>query len=256
MTTLKNVYRLNQDYVCENLVGKSYTNESYFEDNQNYNLPGKSLHFIIYIDSFSFELFKNTGVIYNVPNDLNPLDYLFHDLEQFLLEEDKLTYINAIENTLKKHLTFFQKKLKFQYRSSFIFRTQKEDKRITTYVQNNIPLEIKDGKIASFFSTVTDISHTDVQQKHQLTFYNLYEKEEFHFELRKNIPAENKEFHLSKRELEILQCVIKGFTTKETAEKLKISMETVNKHRKNMIKKNNKKNIIHLATDAFKKGLL
>jgi DNA-binding NarL/FixJ family response regulator len=47
---------------------------------------------------------------------------------------------------------------------------------------------------------------------------------------------------LTKREMEILQLVAKGFTNKQVADRLFISMETVKKHLVNIYKKLNANN--------------
>jgi len=46
---------------------------------------------------------------------------------------------------------------------------------------------------------------------------------------------------LSEREMEITSLVCKGFTSKEIAEQLNLSMHTVETHRKNILKKLNLK---------------
>lgn len=255
---LYNVYLTNKEYCIDSLKPYHFYNEMNFQEENFFILPGRSLKFIIDYASLSFELYKNSGINYNAPKVETPLSYLLHDLEEVLLEDDQLLYIKAIEFAFKKHLELFDINEPFKFRSSFIFRIRKNDKRLATYLQNNIPLEIKNGKILKFFTSVTDISHTQTNQNYQLSFYNMKNKDEYHFEMidKKEITKNEHSLILSKRELEILECVIKGLNTKQTAENLKISVETVNRHRKNMIKKNNKNNIIQLATEAFKKNLL
>jgi DNA-binding NarL/FixJ family response regulator len=49
--------------------------------------------------------------------------------------------------------------------------------------------------------------------------------------------SNNKEFDLTKRELEILDCLSKGYRYKEIAEKLFISMDTVRSHIRNIYEK-------------------
>ena len=54
---------------------------------------------------------------------------------------------------------------------------------------------------------------------------------------------------LSKREIEVLQYLSEGNTSEEIGNKLFISKQTVDKHRKNMLKKMNVKNtaaLVHL----------
>lgn len=54
---------------------------------------------------------------------------------------------------------------------------------------------------------------------------------------------------LSQRELEVLKCVGEGFTSKEIAEKLCISINTVSRHRQNILEKLNVKNSIEACKE-------
>jgi DNA-binding NarL/FixJ family response regulator len=61
---------------------------------------------------------------------------------------------------------------------------------------------------------------------------------------------------LSQREKEVLQLIAEGFSTNEIADKLAISIHTVNSHRKNMLKKLELKSPIQLVTFALENGLV
>ncbi len=61
---------------------------------------------------------------------------------------------------------------------------------------------------------------------------------------------------LSKRELEVLKLIAQGNTTEKIAEKLYISIHTVNSHRKNMLKKLNITSPVHLVAYAVENGLV
>lgn len=61
---------------------------------------------------------------------------------------------------------------------------------------------------------------------------------------------------LSARELQVLKLIAKGCTTRIVAEKLHISVHTVNSHRKNILKKLNISSPIHLLAFAVEKGLV
>jgi len=62
--------------------------------------------------------------------------------------------------------------------------------------------------------------------------------------------------HLSCRELEIVRLIEAGLSSKEIAEKLFISVHTVNTHRGNILKKTNKPHISDLIYDLKEDGLL
>ncbi len=60
---------------------------------------------------------------------------------------------------------------------------------------------------------------------------------------------------LSERELEVLELIVKGYTTKSIAEQLHLSIHTVNSHRKNMLKKLGFKSPTQLISYAISQGL-
>jgi DNA-binding NarL/FixJ family response regulator len=61
---------------------------------------------------------------------------------------------------------------------------------------------------------------------------------------------------ITKRELEILQLVVKEYTTKEIGEKLFISNNTVDTHRKNIMRKLEVKNTVGLVKYAIKNEMI
>jgi DNA-binding NarL/FixJ family response regulator len=70
-------------------------------------------------------------------------------------------------------------------------------------------------------------------------------------------PAHNAQYlpQLSRREREILTLIVQEQTTKEIAEKLFISIDTVETHRANLIQKLQVKNVAGLVRVALEKGL-
>ncbi len=61
---------------------------------------------------------------------------------------------------------------------------------------------------------------------------------------------------ISKRELEIAELIIQGYTSKQIGLKLFISSHTVDTHRRHLLKKMEVKNSIELAAECFKSGML
>lgn len=61
---------------------------------------------------------------------------------------------------------------------------------------------------------------------------------------------------LSEREMEVLGCIANGLTTQEIAEKLFISKNTVETHRKNLLYKLQAKNTAELVNNAYKRRLI
>ena len=62
--------------------------------------------------------------------------------------------------------------------------------------------------------------------------------------------------HITDRELEILELIIKEYTTQEIAEKLFISSRTVDAHRRNLLQKTGARNTAGLVKYAFKHNII
>ncbi|MGB3209912.1 MAG: response regulator transcription factor [Desulforhopalus sp.] len=61
---------------------------------------------------------------------------------------------------------------------------------------------------------------------------------------------------LTKREKEILQLVVQGYTSKKMAERLNLSQRTIDHHRSNLLRKFNKKNSVDLVNYAIRNGFV
>lgn len=61
---------------------------------------------------------------------------------------------------------------------------------------------------------------------------------------------------LTKREKEILQLVVQGYTSKKMAEHLNLSQRTIDHHRSNLLRKFNRKNSVDLVNYAVRNGFV
>lgn len=72
----------------------------------------------------------------------------------------------------------------------------------------------------------------------------------------KNVPNQQTIEKLSDREKEVLECIASGLTTHEIGEKLFISKNTVETHRKNLLYKLKARNTAELVNNAYKQRLI
>lgn len=72
----------------------------------------------------------------------------------------------------------------------------------------------------------------------------------------RNMPDEHAVEKLSDREKEVLECIASGLTTSEIGEKLFISKNTVETHRKNLLYKLKARNTAELVNNAYKQRLI
>ncbi len=65
-----------------------------------------------------------------------------------------------------------------------------------------------------------------------------------------------KKGRLSNREREVLQAVAEGFSTKQIAEKLEVSVKTIEAHRANLMKKLDARSAVELTRCAYEMGII
>lgn len=142
-----------------------------------------------------------------------------------------------------------------QYFFSFNFRLQTRAGGYITVLQRAAyTLCASTGRLSGVNGFITDISHFKQDasmvftiEKHDAEITNastmLVYKAVYH-------PDEKKQL-LSRRELEILQLIHQGACSKEIAEKLRISIYTINNHRKNMLYKTGCKNFTQLFSSVL-----
>lgn len=68
--------------------------------------------------------------------------------------------------------------------------------------------------------------------------------------------CEYRKDQITKREIEILDLLSRGLSSNDIAETLFISKNTVNFHRRQLLKKTNSKNIAELIGKAYRHGIL
>ncbi len=119
----------------------------------------------------------------------------------------------------------------------------------------NIPAEVAlvalvysfvDEWILSQFDAVLTVNDDQTQIAHKLNGIKRT--------VNRSVKNENEE--LSERENEILECIVKGMTNKEIAEKHFISIHTVITHRKNIVRKTGIKSVSGLTVYALLNNII
>lgn len=85
---------------------------------------------------------------------------------------------------------------------------------------------------------------------------NYFSPELLPFFTKKYINTDEEDLKLTRRELEILELISKGYSNAEIAEKLFISIRTVDTHKNNLIVKTGSKNIVSLLIYAIKNKII
>ena len=155
-------------------------------------------------------------------------------------------FINFSKNIPREELKY--------YRFNILMRYKKADKNYIKTLQQFVILEsTDDGNPLLVMGVMTDISSHISSNRVSLSISKCKDgitKTPFTSEYQ--MLASDK---ISLRENEILSNLIKGYSSKEIADKLFLSVYTVNAHRRNLLKKTTSKNTIELIEFALRHGL-
>lgn len=175
------------------------------------------------------------------------LDFLFNKIHP----EDQVWYVN-FENEVGRFLHSLPKDKMFDYKVRMNLRMQKKDGTYAYILYQAIALEQDEsGKIVRSLGAHTDITHLKPSAKPSLSFIGLGNEPSYVDIHPGKILIPVREV-LSKREKDVLKLMIRGKQNKEIAEILNISKLTVDRHRKNMIKRNKLSSSGELIAEAIK----
>ena len=125
------------------------------------------------------------------------------------------------------------------------------------YLLNTVIIQTCDNG----FPLRTMLTCTNIHQykKDEYVYYNLKKKDQsgIFFTVFDGIANKDMDaINLTARELEILNLIGEGFSNKQIAYKLFVSLNTINTHRKNILRKTDCKGAAELTRFAFDKGLI
>ena len=163
---------------------------------------------------------------------------------------------NEVIPRLKRIRESKGKKAVKRLRFTFNYRFNHPARGYINCLEQGITLEADEkGNPLLHFGVITDISefkrdHTMISTVSLLNQANEYETVHFHT----NKPTTLNIF--TAREMDVLRLLAKGFTSKEIGDKLYISNTTVDKHRRNILRKSSLKNTRQLVYFSLKQGWL
>ncbi|NLR91000.1 LuxR C-terminal-related transcriptional regulator [Flammeovirga agarivorans] len=244
--------------VQSNVIKDLDNYDKLLEESKSYHYPGPTYSCILDVEQQTFQVLAVQGTYFTDDVPSGPVEYLIDLVNEFILDDDRQMYLYTIDKLFSYHLYLYSTRGNKPYKSSFTFRGISEAGKKEVLMQQNIPIRIKNGEVTMYFISVTNISHITTDQNYTINFYNSEEKESVNLNVEAYCAPEKPShlIELSDREKDILILSSDGMSAKEISGKLEIAVETVNRHKKNMIKKNKMKNIIHLASEAIKKGVL
>ncbi|MPT32071.1 MAG: LuxR family transcriptional regulator [Chryseobacterium sp.] len=174
-----------------------------------------------------------------------------------LVHPDDLNFVIAAEKMcLEKMLEIDGFAYQQELKSSYCFRMKTETGKYQMFHHQAIhTLKDQDGKLLQAVNIHTNISHLVTENPYTALVSGIGNRRDFHqmhYEEKKELPQNI----LTKREIEILGYIAKGYSSTQISEKLNISYYTARTHRKNILIKIDSKNVLELVKKCYKCGYL
>ncbi|MCE4065840.1 helix-turn-helix transcriptional regulator [Chryseobacterium gleum] len=179
------------------------------------------------------------------------IDLIHPDDLEFVMEAERM----SIEKMKEIDGFDYQQELKTSY--CFRMRTSKGNYELFHH-QALHTYKDEDGRLLQAVNIHTNIEHITHQNSYVVLVSGINGREDFHqmqWTEHDRFP-ESVPVIFTRREVEIINCIAKGYSTGKISDLLNISEETVRTHRKNILRKSDCKNSSELIKKTFEWGYL
>jgi len=216
----------------------------------NFFLIGDSYYFIIDHHTLSFEFVsKEVEVVMGY----TPQEFDIPFMNSKIHPDDRSWFL-AIGQGIVNFFTQLPIDKVMKYKVRYDIRFQKRNGEYARLLYQGILLEHdKQGRFLRTLSVHSDITYLKHEGKPVLSFIGMDGEPSYTDVVSQNVFIESKE-DLTVREKQVLKLLIEGKLSKEIAGILKISKQTVDTHRKNMLHKKNLGNTGELIGKAIRHG--
>lgn len=172
----------------------------------------------------------------------NVYDIIHPDDSDMMSRLIRATLMFASENNVRDDVSFF-----------VTYRVRKKDGSYVKVMRQSTTYDLdENNKIISNFSFLSDISFLNTSNKVEWRFDAPgLDKEKF----KKYVTVQYKSF-FSERELEVIQYINKGLSSKEIGHLCNLSKHTVDTHRRNILNKAHCKNTVELLNFCKLNGII
>jgi len=217
--------------------------------------PGEFYYYILHVPSANIELVSDTMA-----------DILGYEPEEFTVElllgamhPDDLPYFLQFEQKVQEFFSQLPAEKVLKYKVSYDFRIKRKQGNYLRLFHQVATIQInEEGGVNRVIGIHTDITSLKTENGSSLSFIGLDGEESYKNVLTVKTPvADNPEIlNLSKREKQILTCILQGKTSMEIADSLFISKFTVDTHRRNILAKTDCRNTNELALKCLRDHVL
>ena len=147
-----------------------------------------------------------------------------------------------------------------RYKVSYCFRMRTKSGQFHLFLQQAIAIALDDDhRIAKVLGVHCDINHLTDKNNHKISFIGMNGEEDYLGIDVNNSPVKslnNNGNPLTKREQQIVSMLAEGWTSKDVAETLFVSPDTIRTHRNNIRKKLGVKNTSQMVAACIRRGLI
>lgn len=180
----------------------------------------------------------------------SPGEFTIECLMNNIHPDDKACFLNFEHRVVE-----FFKALPFEkvskYKVQYDIRVKSKDNRYVRLLHQALQIDYDEKNYYRTLSLHTDISHIKKEGEPCFSLIGLDGEPSYYNIQDANVFTKSYD-RFTKREREILKCIIEGKSSKEITNELYISLHTVNKHRKNMLAKAGAKTPVELVKMAIK----
>ncbi|GEO10356.1 LuxR C-terminal-related transcriptional regulator [Segetibacter aerophilus] len=210
---------------------------------------GEYYYYIFNLKESKFELMSKdvTKVLGYEPEEVD-VPFLLSNIHP----EDQPWFLN-FENKVSEFFQTLKQEQIPNYKVRYDYRVRCKNGEYIRILQQVVTIQFDQNKILRTFGVHTDITHIKEEGSPVLSFIGLNGEPSFIGVKVKDVFSPSK-IALTKREQEVLALLIEGKKSEDISQILFISKQTVDTHRKNLLKKTNCSNTALLTSTAIKKG--
>lgn len=220
------------------------------EEIQDMNMIGRSCHLIFNYSSMTFIYVDHKFKEITGYDSDRLLIHGAYFLNNIICSEDTSPYLLSLKK-IQQYLFDLPVVKRKDYQFSFDFRIRHANGKLLRLLQQIIALEFDDkGNLMYSLDRYTDITHWEKEEETILAITGPdSSKSVIYYPNRKSNGITESIF--TKTEIKILKLLSEGLSSKEIADRASISFNTVNTHRRNMLRKAKVKNTTELIQYAY-----
>ncbi len=170
------------------------------------------------------------------------------------IHPDDVSFFLNIENTAMRFFSNFSAETTMKYKIRYDYRLRHKNGNYVRILQQIYTIQTStEGRPLRVINIHTDITHLKPNGRPILSFIGI-EGEPSYIDVKLDTIFKPTKETLTKREKEILINLIDGHSSKSISEKLFLSIETINTHRRNILRKTRTKNTSEIVIKAIREG--